>query len=300
MSNENEENYDKAFGKIFQQFRNAKGLTQEEAAEGIITPKQLSRFERGNTMPSFDNVYSLLKNINVTLFEFSDAYNRFSENRDVLLYTTDIATAFLNQDIKKLKKMLVEIEKQIELFPHLKKYKIDKWHIEVTISVLDPDYELPNSSRGSLRMYFLKLKAWSLYDIQLLGHCLFVFKKEGELAEVVENMIISTQKAANLHLIEREVIRTTLNAVHICISKNKLDAAENFVHYLKNWDIHEYFMYEKFSLKYLEAWLDYQLGKDSALKTMKKCQEALLFLDCTAIADMIEKEIEEIVKNKRK
>lgn len=292
------EKFDKTFGQIFQQFRRSKGIKQDEAAEGVVTVTQLSRFESGQTMPAFDKVYGLLKNINVTLFEFADEHNRFVENQDVLLYTTDISSAFLEQNISKIEKLLSDIEIQIDHFPHRKKYHIDKWHVEAILARLNSSYTIPSKDRGYLRMYLLKLKEWSLYDIQLLGHCLPIFKRDDEIVDIVNKMLISTQDVANLHIVEGEVIRTTLNAIDVCLSRKNFDAAKNFIHYLKNWKINEYYLYEKFTLKYTEAYLGYQLGKTSSLKIMKQCHEIALFLECTATATMIEKEIEELEKPK--
>lgn len=286
-------NFDKTFGLIFQQFRESKGMTQEEAAEGVSSISQLSRFETGDSMPSFDKVYALLKNINVTFFEFTEEHNRFNDNQDPLLYTTDIANSFLSQDISKIKKILLNIQEQLKSFPYRKKYHIDKWHIEAILARLDPSYTIHSGDRGYLRIYLLKLKRWNLYDIQLLGHCLSIFRRDDELVDVVNKMLISTQAATNFHIVEGEVIRTTLNAIDVCFSRKNFDAAKNFIHYLKNWNINEYYLYEKFTLKYSEAYLNYQTGKTSSLEIMKQCQETAIFLECAATAAMIDKEIKE-------
>lgn len=287
------EKFDKTFGKVFLHFRKSKNFTQIQASNGIITTSQLSKFENGETMPAFDKIYGMLKNINVTLFEFTDAHNRFIENPDVLLYGTDISNAFLNQDIKKLEKLLSEIKNKIGLFPHCKKYQIDQWHTEVIISLIDSNRPVSDINKMRLKNYIDNLNEWNLYDIQLLGHCISIFS-EDSLEKVIRKMLTDIQATNKFHFVEQAVFQTVLNAIDISLSRKKFEAAKKFISHLKHWKIHEYFMYEKFTLKYVEARLSYETGKKSSLDIMKQCKELALFCDCTATATMIEKEIQEL------
>jgi len=288
--NEKSVKFDKTFGSTFKKLRSSKNFSQEQAAEGVMDKGQLSRFENGQVMPGFDKVVEMLKNINVTLLEFDNAHNHFLQQQDTLLYDTAITDAYLSQDVEKLKLILAEIENEIKLSPLRKKYRIDKYHVEAVMKMLDSDYIILSDDLTALKDYLMKLKEWGLYDIHLFGHCVSVFPSE-DFGNLVEKMLFCTENASNLHYIEHAVIQAMLSVIDSCLSRGEFGYAKTFINHLKRLKIHDYFMYEKFTLKYNEASYEYQIGKISALKTMEKCREFALFCDCLPTAALITGEI---------
>ncbi len=62
---------DKEIGKIFRELRQEKGLSLEKASEGVISISQLSHFERGKGDLTTGKFFALIKNIDVSIDEFS-------------------------------------------------------------------------------------------------------------------------------------------------------------------------------------------------------------------------------------
>ncbi|GAB2024853.1 hypothetical protein OfM1_09240 [Lactovum odontotermitis] len=299
--NENsDKKIDKTFGQVFHDLRSWKNFSKTEADAEVMTDTALTNFENGKSIPSFDKVYKMLKNINVTLLEYDDAYNRNKLKQDILLYGTTISEALLTKNVEKLKFILSEIEHEIKRSPNVKKYEIDKWRIEATIKELDTNYVMPSSDISSLKDYLMHLSEWGLYDIHLFGHCVNVFINDDDFGDLVTQMLSHTEDTGQLHNVEHAVIVTTLNIIDSCLSRGNFKLAEAFINHLNRLKIHDYYMFEKFTLKYATANLEYQKGKDSALEVMKKCYEIALFCGCTSLADTISKEIpkiQEMVKN---
>lgn len=102
-----------ALGIVYREFRVAKGFSQKEAANGEITHAHLSNFESGKTIVASNHLMRLLYNINVTWFEFQNAYNRYLESQDILLFDTDVTNAVMERDLSKLKRILKRLEERL-------------------------------------------------------------------------------------------------------------------------------------------------------------------------------------------
>lgn len=61
------------FGKFISSLRNEKGLTQDELAEKlhISSGKTISKWENGNTIPDFEIIMQLSKELDISLYELS-------------------------------------------------------------------------------------------------------------------------------------------------------------------------------------------------------------------------------------
>lgn len=286
--------FDKTFGEIFKDLRSSKKFSRTEAADGVMSDTGLSHFESGYSMAGFGKVHQMLKNINVTLLEFDDTYNRTKLKQDVLLYDTAVSLAYLNKDVGKLKFLLTQIENEIKHFKHVKKYKIDKWRIEAILKQLDPTYVFPRNDIPLIKNYLMSLGEWGLYDVHLFSYSVNIFTSDDDLEELTKQMIEHTLETISLHNVEHAFIQALLNVIDSFIARKNSQLAKKSIERLKSRKIHDYYMAEKLTLKYSEASLQYQQGKNSALETMKKCQEVALFCDCHTLANMISQEIAEI------
>lgn len=188
-----------------------------------------------------------------------------------------IPTAFFNHDVKKLEFLLSEIEDEIRRSGKFKKHRFNKWKIEAIIKQLEPSYDFSNKNICLLSRYLKNLKKWGLYDIYLFGYCASIFDLK-DLKKLTAQMLAYMQSTNHLYKIEHAVIQSALKVITSCLAGKEFDLARNYINQLKHLKIHDYHMYDKFTLTYLEASLDYQAGKTSALETLEKCQEMALFL----------------------
>ncbi|MDD4492842.1 MAG: helix-turn-helix transcriptional regulator [Eubacteriales bacterium] len=93
-TNKRGENIDKRLGKRFKEYREKKGLTQEQLAEKAgMSTIFISQMERGTTFPSSENLISILKVLDITANEIF---------QDVLDKSYEIKTSLLSDRIRDL------------------------------------------------------------------------------------------------------------------------------------------------------------------------------------------------------
>lgn len=61
----------KKIGKLFRELRKDKGLSLVQASDNILSPSQLSHFERGDGDITTDRFFALIQNIDISIAEFS-------------------------------------------------------------------------------------------------------------------------------------------------------------------------------------------------------------------------------------
>lgn len=289
---------DIAIGKVYKMLRISKGFSQKEAAGDEISVTQLSKFENGYTIVSTNHFMIILQNINVNLFEFQNSYNQYLEEKDLLLFNTELTNALMEKNFIKLKLLLKELELKLELNSNLsknKKLKLDYIRTKSILSFISNDYSLTKNEINFLKNYLYDLKEWGQYDIHLFGQCAQFFDLL-QLSDLVERMISPSQINYKLHYIELARIQSILNIINIFIENNMNESARKLIKYLEDSKIHEYFMFEKITLIYNEAHLNYKKGILSGLDTMEKCQKILEFCNCYKTANWMAKEIDEIKK----
>jgi len=77
------------FGKFISSLRNEKGLTKDELAEKlhISSGKTISKWENGNTLPDFEMIMQLSKELDISLYELSvceKVKSRYITKEDIL------------------------------------------------------------------------------------------------------------------------------------------------------------------------------------------------------------------------
>lgn len=285
-----------AIGKVYQDLRKAKSFSQEEAAGNEISVPQLSNFENGRTIVGTHHFIVLLNNINVNMLEFQNIYNKHLQSKDILLFSTEVADAVMEQDITRLKLLSKQIDKQLRAKPNNKKLKLDKIRINSVLYFIDPSYSITTNENTFLVNYLLSISEWGLYDIRLLGQCA-QFINMSTLEELTKRMIDPLQENSELIYIKRAITQNVLNIINVFVDKKKYDAARQLIEYLENSNIHEYFVLEKLTLIYNKANYSYHMGEKSALDVMEKCQHVLEFCGCSKIATQVSKELKALHEN---
>ncbi|SDB02112.1 Helix-turn-helix domain-containing protein [Streptococcus henryi] len=93
------------YGKVFQEIRKSKGLTQEDVCQDFLARSTLARIESGNTIPKFDTMIFLLNQINMSLEEFKYICNSYhpSKRQEILNVAANYNTIVGTQELEKLK-----------------------------------------------------------------------------------------------------------------------------------------------------------------------------------------------------
>ncbi len=290
---------EKAFGKhsghVFGYFRKAKGFTLKEAVGDIAFPSQLSNFEHGKICPSADNFLLFLQNINVSSLEFQYALDEYLQRKNITEFGTPLTDSYLAQNISQLKIFQKNAEKRYVSNPDNKHFRLDKIHIEGVLSIVDTKYELSKEDKRFLYTYLINLKEWGLYDISLLGACVTNLGTS-ELSKLLISMISSAQIGTKIKYVKKAMLQTLLNGLDVFIGQRLLNLTIPIVLYLEE-NIHEYDMYEKTIFIYDKAKIDYFSGNPAALEIMKECQAIFEFCECFSSADIVAKEIDELVNS---
>ena len=287
-----------AIGIIFKDFRISKGFSQMEAAGNEISATHLSNFENGKTILSTHHFFSILQNINVNMFEFQNSLNQYLQEKDLLLFNMEMANAFVEKNMSKLRIIVEELTKKLEMdstSTTTKKYKLDYIRAKSILSFIDSSYFVTKNEISFLETYLYKLKEWGQYDIALLGQCA-QFLDWIHLMELTDRMISPSQSASNIPYVKQAIIQTVLNIINVFVDAGLYAPARKFIKYLESTDIHDYYMFEKLTLVYNTARYNYKRGEENALDVMKSCQEVLEFCNCFKTSNWITTEISNIEK----
>jgi HTH-type transcriptional regulator, SHP2-responsive activator len=288
---------DPTLGIVFKNLRKAKGFSQKDAVGNILSLAQLSKFENGKVNISAIHFFHILENICTNMYEFQYSYEEYLMAKDILLFNTELSRAYLEGNIVKLKILLEKIsldQKKYSDYSSIPKKKIlDEIRVKILISVLEPSFFIPKNEIDYIKDYFKTLKQWGQYDILLLGHCANVLDSL-DLYLVGRELIRPDQLLIKLHYVKHSMIQTLLNIIAVLTEKKAYQFANTFISYFDKNDIHEYYMYEKLMLIHNKAILDYKSGDISALKTLDKCKEIMIFCKCMNTANLMDREMTDL------
>lgn len=279
-----------AMSAVFKKLRSNRNYTLRDAADEGISVSQLSSFEQGKTRLSAPALFTALQNINVDTFEFQYACNKRLEQKDILLFNTEVTNAYMDDSVPKLKVLLKSVQDEIKLHPKKKKFKFDKIRVEATLYSLDPDYEPAVEDIAFTQNYLVNLSSWGIEDIRLFSQCLPFFTLN-VVIKLTEKMTELAKVSSQLHYTQHVFIQTLLNVIDRFIELRALDKVRHYINYLEDYRIHEYYMYEKLTLIYNRAKLNYLEDKDDeSFNTMKRCKEVMDFCGCLRTGLLIENE----------
>ncbi|MCT3091848.1 Rgg/GadR/MutR family transcriptional regulator [Lactococcus lactis] len=282
-----------AIGIIFKEFRISKGFSQLEAAGNEISVTHLSNFENGKTVISTNHFLNILQNINVNMFEFQNSLNQYFQKKDLLLFNIEMADAFAEKNVSKLRMITEELHKKLEISSTIsttKKYRLDYIRAKSILSFVDSSYFLTKSEITFLENYLYNLKEWGQYDIAILGQCA-QFLDFIHLIELSDRMINPSQNSINIPYVKQAIIQTVLNIINIFVDAGLYTPARKFIKYLENIKINDNYMFEKFTLVYNTARYNYKIGDEGALAVMNDCRKALEFCKCFNTSNWIAEEI---------
>lgn len=113
-------------GDILKSFREYKGMTIEELADGICTTEELISFEKEKTYPTIDVLYKLGNKLNLELSYFFDVASKSTINYSTAV--VDIIEKYRRERHYHAINFIIQKEKDNPMFSkgHLKQYLI--WH----------------------------------------------------------------------------------------------------------------------------------------------------------------------------
>lgn len=259
-------------GALFRLVRKERGFTLKSLSEGIVSFSYLSKFEKGKTQISMNNLIALLQRMNLTVDEFL-YFNQIKMN-DYQEFFQKISMAHSQLNLENLKEYLI-LEQKLYQESDIDFHKYNAIMIAAVIKNIDGDFFISKENIQELVDYILACSFWTTYEIALLGNSLSLFSEDllVILLEEVKKKILDYQvMRKNI----RDLIRLMQNAAILFLRDGKTQPAENILEFLRK-TIYSDHYFEKTRQLFIEGLL--LLLQDEEEKGIQMAQEAIQIME---------------------
>lgn len=209
------------YGKVFQEIRKSKGLTQEDVCQDFLARSTLARIESGNTIPKFDTMIFLLNQINMSLEEFKYICNSYhpSKRQEILNVAANYNTIVGTQELEKLKIKCQDYLKTHHDVPI--EQLLDRLKVAIHIQKFggyskDKEFQATTQKIWS---YLEKQDTWYESDLRLLSNILFHFSLD-TIKEITPKILESIAKYEHFHNIKLPQYQLLTNLATIYLYNN--------------------------------------------------------------------------------
>ena len=215
------------YGKIYQQIRKSKGLTQEEVCGDYLARSTLAHIESGKAIPRFDTMIFLLHQIDMTLEEFKYICNLYQHSeRQVILNTYQNLSPVVGvRDLQNLKERCESYLKTNHSIP------IDHILSSLNVLILIRKNGLKHSSlefknyTQKIWSYLEKQDTWYENDLRLLHAILYYFSIE-TIHSISDKILESLQKYKQYRNIKSSAFSLLSNLSTIYLYNGFKDSCE--------------------------------------------------------------------------
>ncbi|MDV2581727.1 helix-turn-helix domain-containing protein [Alkalibacillus haloalkaliphilus] len=165
------------YGQTFREIRENKGYTLKEVSEGIVSVSFLSKFERGESEISIQNIHALLDRLKVTFEEFLFFHNN-NQPSELEAFFNRAHEYYLKRDLQSLQKMHDE---QMALW---EKYKVKPYRCQAVILKIYENIisdKMIDEERDGLKElidYLFNVEVWTLYELRLYSKTILVLDEK--------------------------------------------------------------------------------------------------------------------------
>lgn len=212
---------DKEIGKIFRELRHEKGLSLEKASEGVISISQLSHFERGKGDLTTGKFFALIKNIDVSIDEFSailtnDASSLLFEQAGKLEQSGKI-----NELVK-----LYENERKIYRKTNERQHQLNVIALKSMLINYGKFKSLTTIEQEILENYFYEIEEWKPSNLRFFSIALTQFDSKS-IIFYLDNILEQDNLDDNLILM---ILR---NAIYILAHNNQNEKVKVYLEKFK-------------------------------------------------------------------
>lgn len=263
------------FGQSLRNIREAKNLSLAQAAKGVLSNAQLSKFERGDSDLTISKMLQILANINVSIEEFDYVSKNYQlTGFDKLL--RDIQFYYTNNDIEKIQELkLVELEAG----RRLNAIMIDAIAYGVTRTI-----PLKQEDKDYLSDYLFSVSEWGYYELALFSNSITSLTVE-TLDISAKEMLNKTEFYRNLPHNRKMLTQTLINVIIIMINEDSLQKAKYFLEEVGRLITEEVMLYEKNVFLFVHGYYLFKDGnQQSGKEKMKKSIEVFHLLGSPNLA----------------
>ncbi len=281
-------------GKIFKVIRESKGFSQKEVADGIISPAQLSRFERGVSSLNVESFYDCLKHMNVPLDEFQFIYHEYTQTQDVL-FSEELSKAYLARNTLKIQQILEECQRLMTLYPKHRYYKFNTTVVKAVLYYCDNQIKVSNKEVQDLTDYLFTVEEWGRYELWIFTNSVGLMTMT-TLETFTKEMLHRTQFYRTIPDNRKRILRMLLNVIGMCIEQGYLHVAFKFLRQTEQFTQQENDLYERILTMYYKGFYNYKMGNEEGISEMIRCSEIMSYLECYSTAKQMKDQIA-VIKN---
>lgn len=278
------------FGEIFKKLRKEQNISLAQAADGVTTIATLSRWENGQTNLKFEQMFSLLNNINISVLEFISItlitpHTPFEDEVDkALQHNSSIELYNLSQKWINIYKASQRTDDLLHAATACDAY------LSLTAKNI-----FPKSYIDDMIQVFSNVNYWSHYYIVNFGNSLSLLPSKNiyGFSMLIINNIEEIKKGGFEYFID--TMSTLLNAALLLVYKSP-DKAKKLLTKIDNIHLSYYAIPIKLRKDFLEQLLYYKLSDDDTpiLNTL-----SAFLLNLEDLKEMLETSYKKIKASKR-
>lgn len=162
-------------GSIYKEIRESKNLTQAAVCKNILSRSNLASFESNRSIPSYEKMAFLLRQLDVTFEEFAYICNHYKPNKrqSILLHAMNTISI---ADVKKIQSLLEKTQDYLKAYPEDVPIHRLQQKLEITLHIWEHDFDkqahkLAEKIWEELQTY----DTWYESDLKMLTTILFHF-----------------------------------------------------------------------------------------------------------------------------
>lgn len=148
--------------KIFKELRKARGYTQADVSDDIVSKSLISKFENGTSMLAADKLFRAIENLNMTANEFVRVLNNYRPDRMERLYHTLNHIRFAGlEDSEQLERLLIdEPTDKFEILSNIM--------IKSVLQYVTGKQYVSKAEKVIVGDYLTELDIWTEFEVKLL------------------------------------------------------------------------------------------------------------------------------------
>lgn len=267
-----------SIGKALKEIRIHKGISQKEAAGGIVSPSFYAKVEKDQSHISADLLFAIIDNLNVDLDEFRFIENGYQEPLSKQLLSRCVRY-YTEIDIKKLRELKNEVDQLHEKEPRgfLERLSIILYCLIEGLLHEEGKTKYDANIVQPVKDYLFAVETWGWYEITLFRTCAMIF-------DIDTVLLLANQALKNLRhysgfdAFESDVLLTIGNIVISCLRYDYIDEADYYLHLAKRQQKNPTLLFERNALYFLEGISD--IKKGNTVSGIEKSQRSIqIFYD---------------------
>lgn len=209
-------------GETFHDFREDKNLSLSQAAGDIVTKSFLSKFEKGGSSISFENLWLLLQRMNVTLSEFVYRAYGYTWTASVDFFH-ELTRAAVDENFSALDQLIADANARYQksnlVSDHL------NYIVARSVKFSLEDKQLPKEELDYVLDYLFRSEDWLRYDIEIMRF-IIPFVPVDTLIQMARALLKHSSDFMKTGLNRTETGEILLNILALLIKNRKIHDAE--------------------------------------------------------------------------